>query len=287
MTRHIMRNKILTILLLASGILFACKSTKTTEPGQKTLEKANKEERLNRMIQAGLHYDTFSSDLKFTLTLPDNNQDIPLDAQLHIKKNEAIQLSFRYSIFGISSELLKATITPSEIIIIDRINKQYLRESIVELKKKIPFEFDYYSLEALLSNRLFIAGKKEIQEKDYESFGILENEYLVRISNIDQQNIQYDFISDYTDRIQQTQMSQAKWKSQLLCHYTDWGLTSDKKDFPMSMKFSLDIPEKSYRIQLAFHSVDINSGLTIDRNIPAKYKPVTLQRVINLIKKLL
>ncbi|MCC8147322.1 MAG: DUF4292 domain-containing protein [Bacteroidales bacterium] len=282
---HFISKTGIILLFLSIVVWSGCKSSKETEANVVALEKVSKEERLNRIIQSGINYNTISSNLKFTVKGGNKSKEVSVDAQLRIRKNEVIQLSLRVPILG--TEAFKVLITPDKVIIIDRINKQYLEESMQSIKMKVPLDFDYYSLEAMLTNQLFIAGKKEVTARDFNSFRVMENDYEVKISNTDRQNIQYAFTSNYTNRIQETQMSQERLKANLLCDYTDWGLTSNKKDFPMLMKFSLSIPDKSYNVNLAFRSVDVNSTFNVDYRIPDKYKQITLQQVINLMKKLL
>jgi hypothetical protein len=273
---------LLCIILLA----YSCKSSKEAA-GSIALPQMTKEERLNHIIQSELSYNTLSSNLKFTLKQEKQGKNISVDAQLRIVKDEAIQLSLRVPLLG--SEAFKLLITPENVLVIDRLNKQYLRESMQVIKSKAPFDFDYYSLEALLTNRLFIAGKKEIASPDYSGFKIREDGYLVNIIHTDKQNIQYDFTSDYSNRIQSAQMTApGKGQSRLQCEYSAWeSMAAGKKTFPMLIAFTLWIPDNTYTVDLAFKSVNPNTDFTIDYSVPNKYRQITLPQVIKLIENLL
>jgi hypothetical protein len=278
--------KIVAIVL--TGIFlggYSCKSSK--EITGIALQKMTKEERLNSILFSELQYNTISSNLKFTVKPGTQKKEISVDAQLRIIKNEAIQFSLRIPLLG--TEAFKILITPEQILVIDRLNKQYLSESMKSMKEKVSFDFDYYSLEALLTNRLFIAGKKEIIPANYPAFKIREDNFSVDVINTDRQGIQYSFTSDYSNRIQQTQLNQEKWKSHLQCQYTHWGLASNKRSFPMQVNLILDVPDDTYKMNLSFYSVDINPDFTIDYHTPNpdKYRQVTLQQIVKLIGGLL
>jgi hypothetical protein len=271
---------VLTVLFLLG---YSCKSSKETTTV--ALQKMTKEERLSSILQSEISYNTLSSNLRFTLKPGKQKKEVTVDAQLRIIRNEAIQFSLRIPILG--SEAFKILITPENVLIVDRLNKQYLLESMENIKAQAPFDFDYYSFEAVLTDRLFIAGKKEITPADYAGFGIREDDYLVNIIYTDQQAIRYDFTGDYSNRIQLIRMDQDKWNSHLQCNYADWGLTSNKRTFPMSMNLKLDVPNDTYRMDLAFKSVEVDSDFTLDYNAPNKYRQITLQQIVQLIKNLL
>lgn len=276
------------IILLLTGILlggYSCKSTKET--AVVALQKMSKGERLNTIISSELQYRTFSSNLKFAIRTGKQKKEVAVDAQLRIIKNEAIQLSLRIPLLG--NEAFKIVITPDRVLVIDRLNKQYLSESTKDIQAQAPFDFDYYSFEALLTNRLFIAGKKEITPENYATFKVQESDFLVNLINTDTHGIQYDFMSDYSHRIQLTQMNWKKRQSHLQCKYSDWGFASNRNHFPLSIELTLDVPNDTCKVNLSFKSIEINTDFRIDLNAPnpVKYQQITLQQVIELIENLL
>jgi hypothetical protein len=274
------QNKLLILLLLFAG-LYACKSSK--QPASVALQTMAKEERFNTILQAGIPYNRFSSNLKWTVLLGQKSNEISVDAQLRITKDEAIQLSLRMPILG--SEIFKIVITPDQLLIIDRMHKQYLFESMQNIKAEAPFDFDYYSLQALLTNQLFIAGKKTVTPADYDRIQIEEDPFSSHIIYTDQQKITYNFTSDYSNRIQSAQMDYAQ--SHLQCTYTDWGLTSNKRTFPMTTNLTLQTKDEMYKMNFTCKSVDLDTDFTINGNIPDRYKQITLKQVITQIKNLI
>jgi hypothetical protein len=275
-----MKNKSFIVLLFVGVLLigFSCKTPRTA------LFEMSKEKRLEAIIQSGLQYENLSSNLRFSIKMGEKAKEITVEGQLRIIKNEAIQLSLRMPLIG--SEIFRILITPEKIMIIDRYNRQFISESIENIQSQASFDFDFYSLEALLTNRLFIAGKQAITPQDYATFTIEEDEFFVHIFNTDRQNIDYQFTSDYSNRIQKTQMTHKELESHLQLDYTDWGLTSNRRAFPMTMRLTLAVPNDSYKLNFSFREITVDSEFSIDYNTPNRYKQITLQEVIKLIKAL-
>jgi hypothetical protein len=260
----------------------ACKSSKPDTPV--TLSPKSKNERLDMLLNQSIRYETLSSRLNLALQWEEKGNNTSVGGQLKIIKDRAIQLSLKIPILG--TEAFRLTLTPDRMIVIDRINKQYLDEQLDGIREKAPFDFDFYNLQALLSNQLFIAGKKQINPEDYSLFRIREDNYLTHIENTDRFETAYSFSSDFTHRILTAQMYREEWKSGLSWQYGNFKPADNKKRFPMTMKINLTLPEKRIQVNLSFHSVEIDGNFDVDYNYPQKYKQVTLPDILKLFKKL-
>ena len=73
-------------------------------------------------------------------------------ANLKIINDQILQLSVQ-PLFGI--EIFRFYIDNDTVVILDRMNKRYVKESINELKNRYPVEFDYHTLQSLFTNKLF------------------------------------------------------------------------------------------------------------------------------------
>ena len=273
-----LKYNLLLLLLFAAS----CKSSK--EAASIALPSMTTKDRISSIIQSGIQYNDLSSNLRLTIRPGKLQKETSIDAQLRIVRNEALQISLRVPFLG---EAFRILITPDKILIIDRLNRQYLHETMQNIQAQIPFDFDYYSLEALFTNQLFIAGKKEISPSDYANFKIREDNFRAFITYSDKQKILYDFESDYTNRIQALRMESKNVSSYLQCNYTDWGLTSNNRTFPMTLNLQLNTPDEVYDLKCLYKSVAINTAFTIDHNIPNNYRQITLQQAFRLIEQLL
>jgi hypothetical protein len=280
------KNKYL-FLIPAIGICLAlgtnaCKSSKETS--RIALSGKSKNERLDLITGQAIRYETFSSSISCTIQIDKNTSKTGIDGQLKMIKDQVIQLSLKMPVLG--TELFRLTLTPDKIIAIDRINKQYLLESTQRVREQVPFDFDFYSLQALLSNQLFIAGKNAIHPEDYELFRIHEDLYSVQIENTGTHNTGYAFTTNYTHRILNTQISKPEWNTRMSWIYAKFEPADNKELFPMNMKMELSFPDGTVTMNLTFKTVNINRTFSIDSNYPGKYRQVSLPEVIKLIKHL-
>jgi len=269
---------VIVLLLVAS-----CKSSK--EAISVSLSSLTNAERIHNIIQAAIPYDDLSANLKLTIQTDKTNKDTSVDAQLRIIKNEAIQLSLRAPIIG--SEVFRVVVTPENVLIIDRINRQYLYETTQNIKAQTAFDFNLYNLEALLTNQLFIAGKKEINPANYGDFQIREDQFCAYITYLDNQNMCYNFESDYTHRIRMIRIEQKNSDSYLQSNYTNWGLTSNNRIFPMTLNMQLNTSSGVFDLNWLYKSVTVNAGFSVDYNVPNNYRQVTLQQLFRLIENVL
>ena len=269
-------------LLLAGVIIFfgGCKTTRQAATGATALSEMNKEERIESIQYQFIPFNTLSSSLRFSIQPGKKKNTTTANALLRIIKDQVIQLSLRIPILG--TEVARISITPEQVIIIDRTGKRYVSESIQALKQKSPFDFDFNNLQALLTNRLFIAGKPSIDPGDYNSFIWSEDNFFVRLSNTDNQGIHYDFVSDFTNRIIQTEIS--KKDVNMNWWYKDFGTASNNRSFPMKMLMELTVPNDLITLNLTFNNVDIDTDFKLDTTIPNNYQRIEFERIIKLIQ---
>jgi hypothetical protein len=259
----------------------ACKSGKIIS--HIALPEKNKNERLELITNLAPQYETLASNLNCAIKMGKNSKKMNIDGQLKIIKDQVIQLSLKIPILG---EAFRLTLTPDKITVIDRINKQYLAESMQYIRQQAPFDFDFYSFQALLSNQLFIAGKNRINPEDYASFQIREDDYSAQITNTDTHNTGYAFNTDYTHRIQNTQIHKTGGNTQMTWTYANFEPAENKNLFPMNMKMELTLPGDVVEMNLSFKTININRTFNINNNYPEKYKQINLSEILKTINYL-
>lgn len=261
-------------------VLSSCKTSRQTR--QIALTKQTMEERVEKILGQALPYKTFSGNLRFSIQPGMNRGNITTDAQLRIIKDEMIQLSLRIPILG--TEAVRINISPEQIIIIDRMNKMYFAESMENLKKRFPFDFDFYNLQSLFTNRLFVIGRQGLMPDDYTTFDYGENEFSATLSQKDNSGIIYDFTTDYSHQILKTEIYNSAKTVDMNWDYLNFGRASNNRLFPMKMNVALVIPNDMISMNLNFLSVDIDSSFELKADIPSKYKQIGLDQAIQLIQ---
>jgi len=278
------RNRKVGYLFFIAGMFLFFTGCKTSHRVASTtaLSKIDKSERIESIQYQSIPFNTLSSSLRFSFKQQTKKNTISANAQLRIIKDQVIQLSLRIPFLG--TEVARISITPEQIIIIDRANKRYVSESIETLQQRTNFDFDFYNLQALFTNQLFIAGKSSISPDDYNTFNWTEDKFLVRLNNVDNQGINYDFVSDFTNRIVQTEMYKNKTDARLNWLYKDFGLASNNRLFPMKMTMELTVPNDLITLNLTFNNIDIDADFKLDTTIPNNYQRLEFDQIIKLIQ---
>jgi len=275
------RNKKYVCLLFMAVFIILFSGCRTSRQSSSiALTEMGKNKRIESIQYQSVPFNTLSSSLRFSLKQGAKKSAISVNAQLRIIKDKVIQLSLRMPILG--TELARVSITPEQIIIIDRTNRRYVSDSIQKLQEMT--SFDFYSLQALFTNQLFIAGKQTISPEDYKVFNWNEDKYTVMLNNTDNQGINYNFVSDFTNRIIQTEIYKDKKELNVNWLYKDFGLTSNNRLFPMKMTMELTVPNDLITMNLTFNNVDIDNVFELDTAIPNRYQPVEIEQVIKLIQ---
>ncbi len=258
---------------------FGCKTVKE----QLSISEKNNSEIIQALIDNSIQFQTFSS--KSDITFKTTKKSISSKASIKIIKDKQIQISFQ-PFFGV--EAFKIDLSPDSVKIIDRINKQYAAERIDELSGISSLNFNFYNLQALLTNQLFLAGQAEIKPTDYSKFKIEKSKNKVLVHASDQQNIQYLFMCSQTARIQSLHISSFKNTNSLLSIYETFQSTNTSQSFPMSMNTTLKTASsENFQLNFLHSKIEINKNLSINSGIPDKYRRIRLTDVFSIIKGIL
>ena len=122
------------------------------------------------MQEQAFKYETLTARLNVDLNLPGNNMSSRVD--LKMVKDSAFQLSVQ-PFLGI--EVFRAEISVDSVKVIDRMNKRYVADNYANLKGQTPIEFNFYNLQALFTNRLFLPGQQGISPKLYNRFKLKQD----------------------------------------------------------------------------------------------------------------
>ncbi|HZJ79239.1 MAG TPA: DUF4292 domain-containing protein, partial [Dysgonamonadaceae bacterium] len=201
-------------------------------------------------------------------------------ATLRIIRDEGIQLSLQ-PVFGI--EMFRLYMQPDCIIILDRMNKRYVHESIDDIKKQFPVGFDFYTLQSLFTNALFIPEQSNVLIDDYRKFRYVQSSNNYRLSGRDRiSDIDYSFFVNGNDQITLTQMYMPAKKYSMEWSYDEFSLV-EKLFFPLEMKVSASSEKINLNTSISLSSINFDESLTLDSSIPSSYTKVELKEVIKLL----
>ena len=161
-----MKFRNIIILFFCASLLImglnSCKSKRQIVAAAPVEEKVDVD-LFTDILNNQLNFKTFSSRLN--LNLSSGTKSLSSKASLRIVKDKAIQLSVQ-PLFGV--EMLRLYADPDSLVLLDRMNKRYVKESIEDVKKVYPVGFDFKTLQSLLTNQVFVSGQSDVIYSDYE-----------------------------------------------------------------------------------------------------------------------
>ena len=267
--------------LLLLLILGGCKSSKkvgTVATGTAKVHQVF----FQAMEEQALHYQTLTARLGVAINLS-NFQVNSTRVELKMIKDSAFQLSVQ-PLLGI--ELFRIEVSRDSIKVLDRMNKRYLAENYEALRAQTPITFNFYNLQALFTNRLFLPGEQTVSESQYDRFRFDQSGTTVLIQAKDPMGLRYTFEADGEEKLLATEMTDAKGQYRLRWGYADFRVV-EKQLFPQRMTveaFKEDNAEGN--VQWGVTRMRLDEPVKLDFVIPAKYTRITFEQLVRTLKHL-
>ena len=269
--------KLFAIILLVAFVS-SCKSKKMLGDGE--FKKKSQSELLSDVQKRELNFKNASGKISLHLVLPGGPKNTKkVGGVVKIVKDEVMQISLR-PMLGI--EVFRMTITPDSIYFIDRYNKKIAVEGIAALQKSV--NFNYYNLQALLTNAIFVPGKKEMTKSDYSKFKVdmTPDAYLASLKG---KELQYSFAIDANDRIISTLIYRQEENQAVQWSY-DKFIIDKEYIYPTSMQAQIEFDNKRFNLEMEYDKLDFNKkDLEIDYSLPQKYQRISLKEMLNAYVK--
>lgn len=115
-------------------------------------------------------------------------KDLSVSGNLKMKRDEVVQLS----LYFLGMEVGRLEFSPQEVLVIDRMNKQYVRASYSEVSFLEKADLDFYALQALFWNEVFVPGARDPSSEAYR-FELSEVDGKTFLSLTDTPKLSYIF----------------------------------------------------------------------------------------------
>lgn len=269
---------VLITILFSLLFITGCKSKKVTlVDSDGVLRAKTHSEVLDDILSHELDYRTITT--KGSVSLKGKK----LAAVFKLVKNEVLQASLRMPIIG--AEAVRVDITPDKIVLIDRLGGKYAEVDIKNNEVSDLVAFNFYNLQALLTNQLFLAGEQNVSKKDFSRFevGALDNKYLLETK--DQNNIEYLFSVNPSERIISTFVNSPSRKVSLLWNY-DKFVEDGSHIYPTDMMATIKIKEKTMAVGISYDNLDVNTEFKVDTSIPSRYEKIDIMDLLGAYMKI-
>jgi len=216
-------------------------------------------------VKAKSSFLTASAKVKITGV----GKDLSVNGSLKMKRDDVVRLSLRF--LGMEVGLLE--FTPQDVLVVDRVNKQYVRAAYGEVSFLKAAGLDFYSLQALFWNELFVPGQRDAS-KAVARFGLERTNGKSILTLTDTPRLSYAFtISSASSLIEQLKVKAAAAgdKGEFLWTYADFQ-TFSGRTFPTSMQMQVTGTGKDVGLNLQLSSLKTDSDWQTRTTVSSKYK---------------
>ena len=134
--------------------------------GAKSAESRNLDF-MRKVYDNEVYAKSISSKVKFTIAT--GSKDLSVSGSLRMKKDEVIRIQI--TPFGLM-EAARIEFTKDYVLFMDRINKEYVKASYVDVDFLKANGLDFYALQALFWNQLFVPGTQKITDSSLKKFSV-------------------------------------------------------------------------------------------------------------------
>ncbi|MCR4602799.1 MAG: DUF4292 domain-containing protein [Prevotella sp.] len=278
----------MTALVVATLTMTACHTNKKAVKAEKTVVEMtpDQQELLKRVESQNQKEVTFfNSKLKFSVAVGD--QQISLTGNLHMKRDDVIRLQLMA--FGFV-EAARMEFTQDYVLIMDRINKQYLKAPYYYIDFLRNSGINFNTLQALFWNELFQPGKARLTEDDMKKFvtqHLDENESIVNFEDGDGETVKskmfYSWlVNEQTGRIRMANImyrDQMRGNTQLNWDYREFRNYATKV-YSSDMLVTLTMPEKEVKLGIKMNYPNNDSDWETRTRVSDKYREVSFDDIL-------
>jgi hypothetical protein len=277
---------ILKIAALAMPLLLSsCASKKKAVVENKplTTEQLATQGFIQRVQANAITQKFITSKVKFSVET--GAQKLTLTGNLKMKRDDCIRLQLMA--FGFV-EAGRIELTPEYVLIMDRINKQYLKAPYVQVDFMRNNGLNFNTMQALFWNELSRPAKYSINKDDVPSdtaqYAMIESGDDMVI-NLEAGKIAYSWLANrangqirmanmlYKDRLNNT-TSQLNWD------YQDFDEVNSKQ-FPTKSIITLTAPKKEVKLGMTLNYIKHDTDWETRTEVSNKYREVTIDEILN------
>lgn len=261
--------KKILLLSLVSLLLTACHTPQLISSDTDAAEKETAADAAykKKVIANAQTKECITAHVKVTITA--DGKDLSCNGTLRMKRNDVIQLSL--SLLGF--EIGRMECSPSEVLVIDRYNKQYVRAAYNQVSFLSQAGLDFYALQSLFWNELFVPGQKDVT-KQLTRFKLSSAGDHTLLTLKDAPRLEYDFltktVNGAVDRLTAFG-KQTSDKGTFTCRYDDF-TSFNGKPFPQKMEISVKGVGKDVALSISLSKLGTKTDWTTHTQVSDKYK---------------
>ena len=232
---------------------------------------------LQKVSDNAQHARFVTSKVKFSVEV--GARQMTLTGNLKMKRDDVIRLQLMA--FGFV-EAGRLEFTKEYVLVMDRINKQYLRVPYQQLEFMRNSGLDFYALQALFWNELFQPGQTRMTDEMLKSYNTdMEGEDAV--ISMESGKLSYRWLAEKGSAL--VKMANILYKDryrgnyQLNWDYLDFKLNGRKK-FPMDHKVKFTTPDKEVKFEMMLNYLGADEDWEPRTEVSGKYRQVSVDEIL-------
>ena len=274
------KSSLLKVAILAWPLVFvSCKSKKVVTDDNPTPVPTSQTQFLNKVKDNVQTMKFITSKVKFTVEV--GSQNISLTGNMKMKRDDVIRLQLMA--FGFV-EAARLEFTKDYVLIMDRINKQFLKAPYMSIDFLRNSGLNFYSLQALFWNELFQPNRVSVNEEDLLKYATTESGDDIVIS-LDDSRIDYSWLASRESGV--IKMANILYKdrlngnSQLNWDYVNFAtLENSNVKFPDEMNVTLTTSKKEVKLRLKLNYIGNETEWNTRTEVSNKYREVTIDEIL-------
>lgn len=272
----------LKVALLAMPLIIGgCKSKSVVvEPTKpETAEEIKERDYLLKVNDNAQYVKFITSKVKFSVQV--GVQKLTLTGNLKMKRDDCIRLQLMA--FGFV-EAGRIELTPEYVLIMDRINKQYMKATYSSIDFLRNSGLNFYSMQAMFWNELFIPGQSKVTDEGLLSRMTVDLSGDDAILALDDGKMKYRWLTTKDQgRISMANViysDQFKGNTQLNWDYDDFRSIGGKKVFPCGHSILFTVPEKEVKLGMTLNNIKHDDNWETRTDVSASYREVTVDEIL-------
>jgi hypothetical protein len=280
----------LTALVVAAVMVASCSSIRNL--GHKSGKSQDEGKKKTALLTDTLKKDAFlqqvtdnaqtarfiTSKVKFSVEV--GNRQMTLTGNLKMKRDDVIRLQLMA--FGFV-EAGRLEFTQEYVLIVDRINKQYLKVPYAQLEFFRHSGIDFNMLQSLFWNELFQPGKSRLTDRNLKKFTTdtgVDNDVVISYEN---DVLSYRWLTEReTARIKMANVLYAnhlRGNYQLNWDYDEFK-ASNRKMFPMKHKVQFNTPDKEVKFEMILNYLGNDEDWEPRTTLSGKYRQMPVDEIL-------
>lgn len=265
----------LTVVLMAS-----CSSTKMLKTSH-SIEGMTETEFVENVIVNAGGWEVLTAKMTLAVDL-EGKGATKVSGTLRIKKGEVIQMSIA-PFLGI--EVARVEISPDGVLVIDRMNKRYVRVSFAEVKVLAHADLDFHTLQALFLNELFLPGKGDLGSRDASAFRVEQQADGVLLDVKRAKRFSYQFLTQAPEALLKESLIGLNGTPYVLSWKYDAFRKLNQKLFPTDMKLAFQGGKKPVKAAFSLSRLSVDADWEAHTEVSSKYERVELEDILKMIIK--